>query len=159
TSVESHRAWACWMEKSTDDGLTWRRYGPITVPGHPYGIIQPTLFEKNDQSLVALMRSRSLRRICQAESNDGGETWTAARATDLPHPGSGIDLVRIKAGDVYLVYNHTERARSPLNLGLSTDQGKSWKMVKTLEDQPGEYSYPAIIQGQDGRLHITYTWN
>jgi len=28
-----------------------------------------------------------------------------------------------------------------------------------MEDQPGEYSYPAIIQGSDGKLHVTYTHN
>ncbi len=27
-----------------------------------------------------------------------------------------------------------------------------------LESEPGEYSYPAIIQTADGRVHITYTW-
>jgi predicted neuraminidase len=32
-------------------------------------------------------------------------------------------------------------------------------MFEALENQPGEYSYPAIIQGRDGDLHITYTWN
>jgi predicted neuraminidase len=41
---------------------------------------------------------------------------------------------------------------------LSTDEGKTWKMVHTFEDQPGEFSYPAIIQTSDGRLHVTYTW-
>src|SRR5262249_35721564 len=43
SSVESYRAWTAWVERSTDDGKTWKRFGPIQVPGHPYGLIQPTL--------------------------------------------------------------------------------------------------------------------
>ena len=27
-----------------------------------------------------------------------------------------------------------------------------------LETFPGEYSYPAIIQAADGRVHVTYTF-
>jgi predicted neuraminidase len=36
--------------------------------------------------------------------------------------------------------------------------GGEWKRVATLEDQPGEYSYPAVIQSAEGELHVTYTW-
>jgi predicted neuraminidase len=32
-------------------------------------------------------------------------------------------------------------------------------VFKTLEDAPGEYSYPAIIQAADGGLLMTYTWH
>lgn len=160
TSVESHRAWASWLDRSTDDGKTWKRFGPIEVPGHPYGIIQPTLFFTRDGVLTALCRSRGLGVICQAESKDGGETWGPARKTDLPNPGSGIDVVKLNSGDLILIYNHTKLGRSPLNLARSTDDGKTWKTVKTLESQPGgEFSYPAIIQASDGLLHMTYTWN
>src|SRR5438874_1727400 len=135
TSVESHRAWACWVERSKDDGKTWTRFGPITVPGHPYGIIQPTLLERKDGSILALCRSRGLGAIVQAESKGNGETWTAARKTELPNPGSGIDGVRAANGDFFLVYNHTTKGRTPLNLARSTDEGKTWKMVATLEEQ------------------------
>jgi predicted neuraminidase len=159
TSVESHRAWACWLERSADDGKTWRRFGPIAVPDHPYGIIQPTLLEKADGTVTALCRSRGLGFVCRADSSDGGETWSAAQPTELPNPNSGIDAVRTSDGDWFLVYNHTKQGRSPLNLARSADEGKSWKTVKTLEEEPGEFSYPAIVQASDGQLHVTYTWN
>jgi predicted neuraminidase len=159
TSVESYKAWACWIERSTDDAKTWRRFGPITVPSHPYGIIQPTLFETSDKKIAMLCRSRDLGFICRAESKDGGETWSEAKATELPNPNSGIDLVQTDKSDLFLVYNPTKRERSPLQLAWSNDNGKTWKKVATLEDEAGEFSYPAIIQSHDGQLHVTYTWN
>ena len=61
-------------------------------------------------------------------------------------------------GTVALVYNHTHSGRAPLNIAFSRDDGRTWSRPYVLEDQPGEYSYPAIIQARDGMLHITYTW-
>jgi hypothetical protein len=57
-----------------------------------------------------------------------------------------------------LVYNNTTTGRTPLNLAVSND-GEHFTIFDTLEDGPGEYSYPAIIQGSDDDLRITYTWN
>jgi predicted neuraminidase len=159
TSVESHRAWTCWVERSSDDGKTWRRHGPILVPNRPYGIIQPTLFEVAPNHLLLLCRSRGIGAICQAESKDGGLTWSHAAPTSLPNPDAGIDGVRASDGKLYLVYNHTKQHRTPLNLGRSLDNGKTWNIVQILEEQPGEFSYPAIIQDSDGKLQVTYTWN
>jgi predicted neuraminidase len=42
-------------------------------------------------------------------------------------------------------------------VALSTD-GKTWQAALVLESEPGEYSYPAVIQTADGEVHITYTW-
>lgn len=159
TSVESHRAWCAWVERSEDDGKTWRRLGPIAVPGKPHGLIQPTLLTKKDGTVVALCRSRGIGSICQAESTDGGLTWSEARPTDLPNPNSGIDAVRTTEGDWYLVYNPTKAGRTPLSLARSVSEGRAWEKVATLEDAVGEFSYPAIIQSSDGKLHLSYTWN
>jgi predicted neuraminidase len=77
---------------------------------------------------------------------------------ELPNPDSGIDGVVLHDGRALLVYNHSKTARSPLNIGVSSD-GKHWHMALTLEDQEGEYSYPAVIQTSDKMVHIVYTWN
>lgn len=158
SSVESYRCWTSWVERSTDDGKTWTRFGPIQVPGHPYGIIQPTLFEAKDGVIVALCRSRGLGVVCRAESKDRGQTWSDAVRTDLPNPGAGIDVVKLKSGDLVLIYNHSKMLRTPLNLARSSDDGKTWQIFKDLETEPGEYSYPAIIEASNGTLHMTYTW-
>ncbi len=45
-----------------------------------------------------------------------------------------------------------------MNISVSKD-GKTWYASVILEDSPNsEYSYPAVIQGKDGMVHIVYTW-
>ena len=60
--------------------------------------------------------------------------------------------------DLSTVAGRHKVRRTPLNLAVSAD-GEHFKIFATLEDQPGEYSYPAIIQGKAGELDMTYTWN
>ena len=48
--------------------------------------------------------------------------------------------------------------RTPISLARSEDDGKTWNKVADLETEPGEYSYPAIIQSAAGTLEISYTW-
>jgi predicted neuraminidase len=158
SSVESHRAWTCWVERSSDDGKTWTRHGPIQVPGHPHGIIQPSLLDLGAQ-VVVLCRSRGLGAIVRAASADGGLTWEPAQTTDQPNPNSGLDALRTAAGDWYLISNPVKQFRFPLHLARSRDEGQTWQTVAKLEEQAGEYSYPALIQSADGKLHVTYTWN
>ena len=80
------------------------------------------------------------------------------QTTSLPNPDSGIDAVSLPDGRALLAYNPSRKSRTPLCLAVSND-GLSWRNVLVLEDGVGEYSYPALVQGRDGSLHLTYTWN
>src|SRR5207244_300318 len=106
--------------------------------------------------LQALCRTRQ-KKIAATWSADGGKTWGELAATTLPNPNSGIAATTLADGRFLLVYNHTTSGRSPLNVALSRD-GRTWQAALVLEDQPGEYSYPAVLQTADGLVHISYTW-
>lgn len=158
-SVESYHSWTAWVERSTDHGKSWSKHGPIVYPGQELGVIQPAIVPLGRDRLRMFLRStEAIGKICFADSSDGGRTWTGARPTTLPNPNSGIDAVGLKDGRVVLVYNHTVQGRSPLNVAVSKD-GETWNSFRALETEPGEFSYPAVIQSSDGNLHITYTWN
>ena len=126
--------------------------------------IQPSILTYKDGRLQILCRTRN-GKIATSWSTDRGETWSPLTLTDLPNNNSGTDAVTLKDGRQVLVYNAVatlpgakKGPRTPLNVAISTD-GIHWKNVLTLEDSPiSQYSYPSIIQGSDGRIHIVYTW-
>jgi predicted neuraminidase len=96
--------------------------------------------------------------VLQATSEDQGKSWSALKPTTLLNPNSGIDAVTLQDGRHILVYNNTKKGRSPLNVAISSD-GQNWQDIAILENEPnGEFSYPAVIQSTDGKIHITYTW-
>jgi len=86
---------------------------------------------------------------------NGGRSWLALNA--LPNPNSVFDVVTPRGGRHLIVHNHTERGRSPLNVAVSND-GRTWSADLVLESEPGEYSYPAVIQSADGLVDVAYTW-
>jgi predicted neuraminidase len=149
--------WRVHFERSADGGGTWTVVRPAEQAGAP-GIdaIQPSILFHAGNRLQAVGRTRS-QRIFETWSEDGGKTWTPVTLTDLPNPSAGTDAVTLRDGRHLLVYNHTAKGRSPLNVAVSKD-GKVWEAALVLESEPGEYSYPAVIQAQDGLVHITYTW-
>lgn len=147
--------WRVHMEWTGDLGKTWERTEPLN-DGTSIGAIQPTILELGEGKLQILCRSRQ-GKIARALSDDGGRTWSEMTLTELPNPNSGIDAVTLADGRHLLVYNHTPGGRSPLNVAISPD-GTTWTPALVLENTPGEYSYPAVIQAPDGRVHATYTW-
>jgi alpha-L-rhamnosidase len=141
------------MERTPDLGMTWEK-SPTLNDGRKLRAIQPTIL--TGPSLRILCRTEQ-GRIGQSSSSDGGKTWEPISLTELPNPDSGIDAVTLKGGRNLLIYNPTTKGRTPLSVAVS-DDGKTWKRGPDLETDPGEYSYPAVIQAADGKVHVTYTW-
>jgi predicted neuraminidase len=133
-----------------DNGATWTRSGIMR------GGEQPTIIERNDGSLVAYLRVRP--SILAFESKDGGKTWSEPHTTQWKNPDAGISMRRLKNGHVLLVFNNQDNARTPLHIARSLDQAETWGKPFELESNPGEYSYPSVMQTSDGKIHIIYTF-
>lgn len=136
--------------RTKDYGRTWEQLGAVTGGG------QPTVIERSDGSLLTLLRKGP--RITQTESRDGGRTWSRATETPLKNPNAGIAMTRLRNGHLVLIFNDSEKDRTPLSMTRSLDEGQTWERPLALESNPGEYSYPCVIQTSDDRIHITYTF-
>jgi predicted neuraminidase len=155
-SPEQPSKWRVHFERSTDSGKTWTAVHLPAPAGAPIDAIQPSILMHGGGRLQAVGRTRS-QRVFETWSTDAGKTWSAITLTVLPNPSAGTDAVTLADGRHLIVYNHTPKGRTPLNLAVSRD-GKLWEAALVLEHEPGEYSYPAVIQTPDGMVHVMYTW-
>jgi predicted neuraminidase len=147
--------WESRMLISDDDGRSWRLTDPISSPS---GNIHASLAQLSDGRLLAYLRTGGQGGfIWRTESSDQGETWSTPTPTTLPNPNSGIDLLRLRSGRLLLAFNNSQTSRTPLNLALA-DEDEVWRWIQTIEDEPGEFSYPTLAQTDDEQIHMVYTY-
>jgi predicted neuraminidase len=174
---------------SDNKGKTWRQRPPVKIPDDEvpeavyearkgkkrWGrmVLQPTVVEKNDGTLWALMRAaRPLGKMYQTESHDNGETWSPAKPYILPNPGGGFHMMRLQSGNLAILYNHAPvpetghgMERNPLSIAISEDDGATWAFRRNIMEAKDENvhqsigGYPAMTQGADGKIHATWTYD
>jgi predicted neuraminidase len=146
---------------SDDGGATWSSSEPLVGAG----AVQPSLVRRRDGSLVAYMRDNGPppQRVMSSESKDDGVTWSPVVDTDIPNPGSGLEVISLRDGTWAMAFNDTERGRHSLAVALSDDEGRTWKWKRhleldTREQAPGSFHYPSLIEARDGVLHVSYSY-
>lgn len=150
-------SWRCFADVF-ENGSWEKKSMPVAFAQEGLGLIQPTLWQSEDGSIHALMRSNK-GFIYKTDSTDMGNTWCECYPTDMPNNNSGIDCVEV-GEKLLLVCNPVSKnwgVRSPLTLFLSSDNGKTFTKLLDLECGEGEFSYPSIIH-KDGKIYIVYTY-
>lgn len=139
----------------------WKRLGAIRSAK---GNLQPAVVETAPGRLLAYCRRagdydpKTIGYIVRSESADGGKTWTEGKNSAFPNPNAAVDLLKLKSGNLLLIYNDSMNKRTPLTLALSKDGGATWPIKKNLRDDPdNDFGYPIIYQASDGLIHACYT--
>ncbi len=158
------RSWEghIYQTRSSDRGETWAPAVPTTLLNNNSGIdmvklqsstlvlvFNPIGLGKSGKIVVDqdLKRTQAdeynVKNLCLADDKNSYHVIGREKITDEA------------ISDLYPQWG----PRTPLSIAVSKNDGQLWTIVKDLETEEGEFSYPAIIQGKERRIHITYTYN
>jgi predicted neuraminidase len=160
-SVEKNE-WRSHVETYTEATGEWAK---IEIPDHQnFDIIQPTFLVHSDKIVQMLFRSKH-NKLITSWSVDSGKNWKNTDSINVINSNSGIDALALSKKSFLLVNNPLKQGkdwfngRNVLDVEHSKD-GIHWEKLFDLENQPeGEFSYPAIIQTSDKKIHVLYTYN
>ncbi len=135
---------------SDDNGVTFHKSSEAANPNKVV-TQEPGIIELKSGRLLMFCRTDAGEQYF-TWSNDRGETWSDLEPGNIKSPLSPASIERIPStGDLLLLWNNNYKdalesgKRTPYNLALSSDEGKTWKKIKTIENDPyGWYCYTAI---------------
>ena len=126
--------------------------------------MEPEIIEFKDGRLGMIFRTQS-GHIGISYSSDEGDTWSDPASWGVRAPESPATCRRIPStGDLLLIWNDNyepgadhQGKRIPLTAAISSDEGKTWKYKRNLEE--GDHitaAYSSLTFTQD-RAILTYT--
>ncbi|MEQ9693850.1 sialidase family protein [Shimia sp. SDUM112013] len=121
--------------------------------------IQPVIVPFDAQNAVALLRNfdKATDRLVGTWTNDGGRSWSKAELLDLPNPNSPVAALRLSDGRILMAFNDSPTNTTILKLALSSDQGRSWTRIHTLEQDNGSARYQMMTHLPDGTILLVYS--
>lgn len=138
----------------------WKQTGRIRSAT---GNIQPVAVELRENFLVAYCRRgggydpTTNGWLVRAESRDGGWTWSEGVNSPFKNPNASVDFIKLRSGNLLLVFNDSMNDRTPLTVALSADGDQSWPARRNVAEGPFDYGYPMAVQTRDGKLHLIFT--
>ena len=153
-----------WCLYSEDGGSSWMKSNAISLPKR--GAMEASVAELDSDTLVMSLRTQ-LGGPYIATSSDGGATWSKATFSRLEGgesctclrrlPGTG-KLVLFWNNSKYLERHHHLGERTPLTAAVSSDAGRTWKMIGRIADDPeAEYANFDCFFTNDHAL-VTYMY-
>jgi hypothetical protein len=162
------------VQRSTDDGFTWRRVGdPITGHGPTTGgstfnnengpiVADPTssmLYDVYAYGTASIQKGTTadFNNVAVARSSDGGVTWKTATVFSAPRGAAENNIFPSLAvdpgnGAVYATWSD----QAHVYVSKSTDHGLSWSAPKVVTAAPVATAVMPWVAAQDGVVDVVY---
>ncbi len=149
----------------------WRQYAALLIvyrgkmmrtdyfamPGTEFS--HPALVA-DGENVLAFLRARGKGKLQIASFNVQKRAWGKPSPTNVANPDSPVDALRLVDSRILLAANDDVKARNPLSIFLSEDDGRTFRKLRDIENERGEeFSYPAFIGARDGTFYLSYTWH
>ncbi|WP_281690897.1 sialidase family protein [Pseudomonas sp. PARCl1] len=132
---------------------------PPNNNGQYSGFFETEFVERKDGAVAALLRWQGKNsQVLFSVSKDGMRSWTPWQDYKViaPSSSSRVWLGRTPSGRLLLCWNN-DTVRRTLTVGLSEDEGRSWKFKKIIEpDAAIQVSYPVVAFGDDSEIFVIY---
>ena len=161
---------SAWCLYSDDGGDSWRKSNAINLAKR--GAMEASVSELKKNNLIMSLRTQ-LGGPYFARSVDGGKTWSKATFGGLEGGESGTCLRRLPGTKKLILFWNNSRyeknhhhfgERTPLTAAISSDTGKTWKIIGHVAKEPkAEYTNLDCFFTKDHAL-LTYmlakpAWN
>ncbi len=93
------------------------------IPGSQTSL-QPVMLVTGPERAQIYMRSAGLPTVKTSRTDDAGQTWSSAQASNLPNPDSALAGVVTGAGEQWLALNPTPAGRETLALLKAGSEGR-----------------------------------
>ncbi|ALG30462.1 glycosyl hydrolase [Glutamicibacter halophytocola] len=159
--------WADWIyaSRSEDGGLTWSVPEATELPNNNSSI---QFVSMNDGRLALIYNHSQATEQTERRLSLYDEIDDEGLDSSVDGP---VVFEPVATGEPGVQKAFWGTPRAPLTVAISSDQGRSWPARRNLEVGDGyclsnnsreglnrEFSYPSIHEGQDGALHLAYTY-
>ena len=154
-----------YFEMGTMHGL-WVRFDPqgrvrdtVRMDGPGLKPIQPMVVPLGARSAVAFLRDFDVTRarLLISRTEDGGQSWSRVRVTDMYNPSSPVAAMALGQGRILMAANDDPDRPDDLRLLLSEDRGNTWRAVHRIEADTGALRYPVLYLLRGGEIVLSYS--
>lgn len=120
--------------------------------------IQPMIVPLDPTRAVAFLRDFDPSgQLLISHTQDGGQSWSAAVPSGVPNPSAPVAALPIGQGRILMAMNDDLTGAHSLSLAMSADEGVSWSIIHTLEENAGDARYPMLRRLPGGDMVLTYS--